>query len=158
MKIARITSVILAGSAAAVTGLALTAGPASARTVTAHKPKAVVLDCLSKPRIGPRDFVLTCADGNVALTRLSWTSWTPKLASATGTLAENDCVPYCAAGHFHDYPVLVVLWRPVRYLHTQRFSEITMIFPGARPRVFNGHNWVPGPVTITSALWGPAKA
>jgi hypothetical protein len=29
-----------------------------------------------------------------------------------------------------------------------------MIFPGARPPVFNGLDWVPGPRTATSALSG----
>jgi hypothetical protein len=45
-------------------------------------------------------------DGNDYLTRLSWTSWTPGLASGYGTQVVNDYLPYCAAGHFDSYPVL----------------------------------------------------
>ena len=30
--------------------------------------------------------------------------------SGYGTFWENDCTPYCAAGHFHYYPSLEVLW------------------------------------------------
>lgn len=172
MKLGRIASAIVASSAVAIGSVALTAATASARMpspttaslttasdpATARPAPVVVLDCLSKPRTEPRDFVLTCADGNTALNRLGWTSWTATMASAVGTLTENDCIPYCAAGHFHNYPVLVVLWRPVGYLHGQRFSELTMIFTGARPKVYNGHKWVPGPVTTTGALWGPRNA
>jgi len=172
MKLGRIVSAIVAGSAVALGSVALTAATASATTAsltkaslttasdraTARLAPVVVLDCLSKPRTEPRDFILTCADGNAALNKLAWTSWTATMASAAGTLTENDCIPYCAAGHFHNYPVLVVLWRPVSYHHGQRFSELTMIFTGTRPRVYNGHKWMPGPVTTTGALWGPLKA
>jgi hypothetical protein len=37
---------------------------------------------------------MTCADGNGQFDKLAWTSWTPRLASAAGTLEENDCIPY----------------------------------------------------------------
>jgi hypothetical protein len=157
----RLGRIILAVSGAAILGLTATATAASAKTAARPPkpatPETVVLNCLSKPQTKPRDFVLTCADGNAALIKLAWTSWTPALATATGTFTENDCTPDCAAGHFHNYPVIWVLWHPVRYGHDQRFSEDTMIFTGARPLVLNGHKWVPGPVTETGTLWGPLK-
>ena len=61
-------------------------------------------------RSGRAAYTLACADFNDYLTGLAWKSWGPRLASATGTEHVNDCVPYCAAGHFHSYPVNVVLW------------------------------------------------
>jgi hypothetical protein len=161
MKRGRITSGILALVAAGVLGVSITAASsASARTATPELPRqpgqnVVVLNCLGKPQVKPDSFVLACADGNSSLTGLSWTSWTPKLASATGTLVQNDCVPDCAAGHLHSYPVLAVLWGPAAYARGQHFNQITLLFPGARPRVYAGHQWVTGPQTVTSALWGP---
>ncbi|MBV9451419.1 MAG: hypothetical protein JO345_36585 [Streptosporangiaceae bacterium] len=163
MRPRRIVPGILATAAAAALGLTITAASsASASTVTPKQPAApkqniVVLNCLGKPQVEPKSFVLTCADGNSYLTGLSWTSWTPKLASATGALIQNDCRPTCVGGHFHRYPVLAVLWGPVRYAHAQRYNELTLIFPGARPLFYNGHQWVPGPQTITSPLWGPPR-
>ena len=57
-------------------------------------------------------------------------------ASATGVQEENDCVPDCAAGRFRGYPVDVVFWgtgnvpgQPGR----QRYTEVTLLYPGARP-------------------------
>jgi hypothetical protein len=52
-----------------------------------------------------------------------------------GTEHVNDCVPYCAAGHFHSYPVNVLLWGskaagPGR----QRYTKITELYPGVHPR------------------------
>jgi hypothetical protein len=45
----------------------------------------------------------------------------------------NDCTPYCAAGHFHSYPVLVVFFGSAPYRGSQRYSEVTLIYTGSRP-------------------------
>jgi hypothetical protein len=161
MKRGRITSGLLAMAAAAVLGVSITAASsASARPATPNLPdrpdrNVAVLNCLGRPQVKPGSFVLACADGNSSLTALSWSSWTPKLASATGTLVQNDCLPDCASGHLHGYPVLAVLWGPVAYAHGHHFSQVTLIFPGARPPVYNGHHRATGPQTLTTALWGP---
>ena len=171
MKRGRVTSIILATIVAGTLGFTLTAAQSasaaqsantaaqSAKTATTtaatSKHSVVIINCESKAQVKPRDFVLFCADGNAALQNLGWTSWTPKLASATGTLVQNDCIPYCAAGHFHRYQVLAILWRPVSYSHGVRFSRLTEIFPGARPKIYNGHKWVEGPQVVTSSLWPP---
>ena len=86
----------------------------------------MVLDCQGHAYVRPARYTLACADGNDYLTGLAWTSWGPGLASATGAEHVNDCIPYCAAGHFHSYPVNVVLWGskaagPGR----QRYTKIT---------------------------------
>src|ERR1035441_3865566 len=85
---------------ASVASMFLVAGLAfglteSARATPAHPApiRTVVFDW---PRYLPlcdraRTFILTCADGNVALSKISWTSWTPDLARVTGALEENDC-------------------------------------------------------------------
>ncbi len=175
MKRGRVTSVILATIAAGTLGITLTTATSTAKAQTqtttqtetqtqtttqtqAREHNVVIINCENKAQVKPRDFVLFCADGNAALESLGWTSWTPELASATGILVQNDCIPYCAAGHFHRYPVLAVLWRPVGYGHNHgtRFSELTEIFPGARPRIYNGHKWVEGPRVVTSSLWPPS--
>ena len=118
--------------------------------------QTVVLNCLAKPQTRPGSFTLACADGNDYLTGLSWTSWTSHLASGYGTEQVNDCKPYCAAGHFHGYPVLVVFWgnSALRgHPGTQRYTNVTLIYTGARPPVYNGHGSVTGPSTVTRSLW-----
>ena len=94
-------------------GAVTTAAHASAKTGThasqLYSERIVVLNCLGKAQVRPSSFILACADANDYLTKLSWTSWGPDLASAVGTQEENDCIPYCAAGHFHAYPVDVDL-------------------------------------------------
>ena len=100
-----VTGLTLSGSAQAATARPAAAVPAA---------RLVVFDCSGHAVVRPKDFVLACADGNSAVEKLTWTSWTPGLASAKGTLRQNDCTPYCAAGHFHDYPVSLTLSNPRR--------------------------------------------
>lgn len=98
--------------------------------------QTVVVNCQGRAQVRPSTFTLACADANDYLAHLSWASWGPGMASATGIQEENDCVPDCAAGHFHRYPVDVVFWG-TRTMHgqpgSQRYTEVTLLYPGARP-------------------------
>ena len=77
----------------------------------ASTAKTVVINCQFKPQVRPSAMILTCADANDVLTGLHWVSWGTGAAFATGIEQINDCTPYCAAGKFINYPVLVDLWR-----------------------------------------------
>ncbi len=165
MKRRRLASAIGAFSIPAL-GLALGAVTSAAQaspTSASHasqlySERIVVLNCISQPQVRPPNFTLACADGYDYLTDLSWTSWSPTLASATGTQEENDCIPYCAAGHFHAYPVDVIFWGSTALTGqpgTQRYTTVTLLYPGGRPPIYNGHKYVEGPETITMSLWGP---
>lgn len=147
-------------------GLGLSAVTSSAQASATSRTHAsqfyseqiVVLNCLGQAQVRPSSFILACADANDYLTELSWTSWGPYLASAVGTQEENDCIPYCAAGHFHAYPVDVIFWGRTAVTGepgTQRYATVTLLYPGARPPVYNGHRYVEGPQTFTLTLWGP---
>ena len=131
---------------------AAAASPGSASAATRlFTERTVVINCLGRTEVRPGSFTLACADGNDYLTGLSWTSWTPRLASGYGTQVVNDCLPYCAAGHFHSYPVLVVLWGRAALRGnsgTLRYTKITLIYTGARPKVLGGY-----PGTVTDTLW-----
>jgi hypothetical protein len=64
-------------------------------------------------------------------------------------------MPDCAQGHVHYYPVLVMLWgsgsvpgEPAE----RRYTEVTLVYPGARPPVYqivNGKVVATYPVTQT---------
>jgi hypothetical protein len=99
--------------------------------------QTVVLDCPGQPAlVRPKNYILTCGDGGVQLNKLSWTSWTPGLASATGTLVENTCTPSCVAGNFRSYPVLVVFWGQAAVKNhpgQHCYTRMTLIYPGKRP-------------------------
>ena len=154
----RLASAAAAAIAVPALGLGLN-GAASARTISPgfYAKQIVVLDCQGHPHVRPGHYTLACADGNDYLSGLTWTSWGPRLASATGTEHVNDCVPYCAAGHFHSYPAIVVLWgsKAVKGHPGERcYTKLTEILTGPRPRYYDAvhHKWVTVPMTQTMPL------
>jgi hypothetical protein len=151
-----ITGLTLSGSAQAAT-----ARPAAAPAAQRSTALTVVFDCPGQHAlVRPKDFVLACADGNSVLEKLAWATWAPGLASAKGTLVQNDCTPYCAAGHFHRYPALVVLWGSKAVGSGEHaYTKLTLILPGARPGYDDSvhHKWVYAPVTQTFPLVTSSK-
>ena len=85
--------------------------------------------------VRPRSIVIACADANFYATGLKWTRWDMRGAEATGVGHENDCTPYCAAGHFHTYRLAVRLDRVARCGSRKelQFTRVTWTFPGAKP-------------------------
>jgi hypothetical protein len=143
LAVGALTVGLVTGSAGAAPAHPV-AAPASNRTV--------VLDCPGLPAlVRPKTFILTCADGYVQLDKLAWTSWTPGLASATGTLVKNTCTPSCVAGHFARYPVLVVLWGKAAVKNhpgQQCYTRMTLIYPGPRPRGVAQTQTIPLPTSL----------
>lgn len=62
-----------------------------------------------KLRVRPHVIVLTCADAGYSLRRLHWGRWGVHRAFGRGRAVVNDCIPFCAAGHFHRYRIRVKL-------------------------------------------------
>jgi len=146
----RLVPAVAAGICVAALGLGLN-GAASASPAGRFSVRTVVLNCLGHPQVRPGRFTLACADANDYLTGLVWKSWGPRLASATGVQSVNDCVPYCAAGHFHRYQVDVVLWNPAAAgPGSQRYTSITLLYPGAHPAYTGSRR----PVTTSMTLPG----
>jgi hypothetical protein len=123
----------IAAFAAAGTGFASTASPAS------HS--VVLVNCGAKGVQAPSEFTLACADGGAGLTKLHWASWKGGEAFATGSEYVHDCIPSCAASDkYYTYPVLVTAWRPEpRPGHggQEYFTRLTLIHTGklSRPKV-----------------------
>jgi hypothetical protein len=81
----------------------------------------------------PAQLVLACGDGNYSLTHLRWRHWGQRLASATGIAEANDCKPYCAAGHFHSYPVTVSADTLTRCNSAHYYARLAITYAKARP-------------------------
>ena len=78
--------------------------------------------------------MFACGDGNFYATSLRWGSWGTTTATAKGVGHENDCKPYCAAGHFHTYPVTVTADELTRCGLTPTYARLTIAYSGARPQ------------------------
>lgn len=150
---------VCAGSALQGAAPVPAAQVAPARPAVQREPSAgpVLLDCLGRSQTHPSRYLLACGDGNNYLVSLHWSQWGTTTARAVGTDVANDCVPYCAAGHFHDYPVVISLdevqpW--VGHPGVERFTRLTAEYPGARPAGLPkqvSYRLPMGPVTAASS-------
>ena len=92
----------------------------------------------------PRNVILACGDGNLQLRGLHWRRWNTRTARGRGYSVENDCIPYCAAGHFHWYPARVIASKPRLqtcdrgrgYIYQRLRVSYTGESPPGRPRAY----------------------
>ncbi|MEU8589166.1 hypothetical protein AB0C59_19495 [Streptomyces sp. NPDC048664] len=134
----------------AVPALVAATGTASAAPapVPATRARPVVVDCMWHPQVRPGDFLIACGDGNSRLVSLSWSHWGSTSAEARGVNVVNDCKPYCAAGTFRSYPVIVRLDHPApwkKHPQTRHYTRMSLVYPQGRPEGF-------GPV-VNYPLW-----
>jgi hypothetical protein len=95
--------------------------------------RRVVGDC-RKSQVRPATIVLACADFNLQLTKLRWSSFGGASAHASGQYYVNDCTPYCAAGKFHSYPIkLVATGAKVCADSHDDYQRATVTFDAKRP-------------------------
>ncbi|MEV6946625.1 hypothetical protein AB0N07_32585 [Streptomyces sp. NPDC051172] len=135
-------------AAASAPSEARPASPPASPTARQQARVPVLVDCLFHPEVRPTDFILACGDGNSRLAALHWSRWGTHSAKAEGVNVVNDCKPYCAAGRFHSYPVVVRLDRAQPWKkrpHLQHYSRMTLEYPAARPDTFAP--------TVTYPLW-----
>lgn len=133
------TAVMLCAAAAFAAAIpAPASASASAPTPTDSRPSArtVAVDCFSNAQVRPGDFLLACGDGNNRLIDIHWSSWGPNSATGTALDAVNDCQPYCAAGKFHSYPVIIRLDRPETWRshpELRQFTRLHLVYTEGRP-------------------------
>ncbi len=122
------TAALLASFALVVAVAGLTAAPASAADDT------VIVDCVGREVVEPRQIVVTCADGGVTVMKMRWSRWDANVARGTGTLAWNTCLPTtCADGIVETYKVRVTLGRVASGPEAAAFTRMTLAFPDGGP-------------------------
>jgi hypothetical protein len=100
-------------------------GFAGCRAYVVHHPKLIVR---------PTSIVAACGDGNFYFTGLSWSTWSASGGSGAGTAHQNDCDPYCAAGHFHTYPATVRLDLPKSCNGRRELTRLSWHFTDGVPK------------------------
>ena len=89
---------------------------------TATKPSQEALQTKSYPKLSgtwtydcefpvqrPEEIMLTCADGGMIVTGITWQTWSSKQALGTGIYSQNMCDPSCAEGSRVDVPITIKL-------------------------------------------------
>ena len=97
------------------------------------------------PAVQPGTIVVACGDGNALLTHLTWSSWTPTTASASGDYTHNTCTPDCAQGTFVSTPASVRLGYPIETSAGREFAMISFTYadPAAPGGSFTGTEVAP---------------
>jgi hypothetical protein len=115
------------------------AAPPAGPAVQQRAARPVIVDCFWHPEVRPADFLIACGDGNSRLTSLEWSHWGTNSAVAKGVNMVNDCKPYCAAGKFHSYPVIVRLDHPKpwkKHPQQRHFTQMKLTYTDGRPDGF----------------------
>ncbi len=128
MPLRRVT-VAASAVALAAAGVAL-AAPAHA----VDAADTVVINCVGKKVVKPKEIVITCADAGVMVNKITWSHWGMNAATGTGTLTWNTCLPKtCADGIVQTYPVRIRLGRVASGPNVTAFSRMTLTFPQNGP-------------------------
>ncbi|MFF2811387.1 hypothetical protein ACFVT2_30290 [Streptomyces sp. NPDC058000] len=146
MRVHRATAALMVCAGVALATVTMPASASAAAPSTSNR--VAVIDCTGNAQQRPGTFMLACGDGNNVLTSLRWSQWQSGSAVARGTDMVNDCRPYCAAGHFHGYPVKVRLDNAQpRAGHSgkRHFTRVTLTYPAGRP--------ADTPRVVTWKLW-----
>ncbi len=85
--------------------------------------------------IRPSSISLACADDNLGVEHLSWSTWGSSRAAGHGSLWLNLCDPSCALGKYAYYPVAVTLSGVRSSSRGPWFGDLMISFTGARPPV-----------------------
>jgi hypothetical protein len=85
------------------------------------------------PLVRPTSMVVACGDGNFYFTKITWSSWNATGAAGSAIAHQNDCKPYCAAGHFHSYRVRLTLSQPRACKRRTVFDRVAWRFLGTKP-------------------------
>jgi hypothetical protein len=77
--------------------------------------------------VRPTTVFLTCADGGVSVTNITWSSWGTAAAVGTGTLNIKTCQPNCATGGTNSYPASIDVSNPNASSGVPVFQDVTAI-------------------------------
>lgn len=75
--------------------------------------------CVPSAQVRPASVVLSCADGNVYVRSITWSTWTDASAAGAGQYTYNTCRPDCAGGTFLSVRVTLRVSTVSRSLFTR---------------------------------------
>jgi hypothetical protein len=101
---------------------ALAAWP-SAGSLAAGSPRLLDADSTNSLVVRPQTLRYT-GDGSAEIRRIHWRRWSTAGGYGLGVNYINDCVPFCARGHFHPHATSITVSR----LRAGHFTRMTLRF------------------------------
>jgi hypothetical protein len=125
--------VALAVSALAAAGLSAAAG-ASGSVASASGKRTLLISNCQKAKFKPQTVILACGDAGFIASQLTWSSWTRKRASGSGTGDLKICQPSCAEGPTVSGPLELDLSKPTKCRNGKRvFSRVHYVWTSGAP-------------------------
>ncbi len=120
-------------AAATVAAVAIVgAGPVAA--ANASPGDTVIVNCVGKKVVKPKEIIFTCADAGISVQKITWTTWNDNRARGRGTLVWNTCLPTdCASGIVQKYKARIALDRVASGPGLTVFSRMVLTFPNGGP-------------------------
>ena len=96
--------------------------------------KPLVIKNCAKAKFQPQAIIIACGDASLGVTGLTWSSWTQKSATGTGTGQINDCTPDCAHGTQKSAPMQIDLSKPKKCSNGKRlFTRLRYTWTSGAP-------------------------
>jgi hypothetical protein len=125
--------IVVAMSAVAVIVTSAAAG-AGGPVATASGKRPLLIGNCKKPQFEPQQVVIACADRGFIVTGITWSAWTKKAATGTGTGQINDCNPSCISGKVKKGPIQLRASKPQTCSNGKRiFSKLVYTWTSHAP-------------------------
>jgi hypothetical protein len=122
--------VILGVVALGVSAVAGASGPVASES---GQRVLLIANCF-KPTFKPAKVIIACGDGSLGARGMTWSRWTRKTATGTGTGFVNDCDPDCVYGKTETAPIELLLSRPQLCSNGKRvFAKLRYVWTSGAP-------------------------
>jgi hypothetical protein len=119
--------------ALALIGIAAVAAIGLSAVADAGSKPLLIGNC-AKAKFKPANVILACGDASLGATGVTWTSWTNKSATGTGTGQLNDCNPDCAHGKPKTAPMQLTATKPRTCSNGRRiFTKLSFVWTSGAP-------------------------
>jgi hypothetical protein len=143
IRLASLVATIVIGGA--LVGCGSGGGGTTTVTTGSQAADVAILGCRGNLQVEPEEVVACAADDGINVDHVKWTGWGEDPAYARGQAIVNTCDPYCAAGNYHLFRVVLIAtgFRTCDGEQVYRTIRFAVIEPGPEP---------PGPGRLQPAL------
>jgi len=85
------------------------------------------------PVVRPTHVPISCGDGSAYAIHVRWTHLSASRGHAVGVVLLDDCLPTCAAGHYHAYAARLDFTRVRMSAHRPAFTRLAITFTTRHP-------------------------
>jgi hypothetical protein len=101
-----------------------------------------IVGCRGSLHVEPSEVVACAADDGVNIDHVKWTGWGEDPAYGRGRAVSNSCEPYCAAGNYHIFRIVLIATGLKPCQGKQVYSTIRFAVIEEAPSAPPGPGWL----------------